>query len=50
MNVSPAMATSGKVSSRLLNSIHVFNVVWPTDCAATTLALGTRRPVRAAEA
>jgi hypothetical protein len=23
----------------LLNSIHVFNVVWPADCAATTLLL-----------
>src|ERR1700722_12706525 len=39
MNVSPAIATSGKFSSRLLNSIHVFSVVWPTECAATTLLL-----------
>src|SRR3984957_20930644 len=39
MNVSPAIATSGKFSSRLLNSIHVFSVVWPTECAATALDL-----------
>src|ERR1700728_1272733 len=37
MNVSPAIATSGKFSSRLLNSIHVFSVVWPAECAATAL-------------
>src|SRR5579863_2781113 len=37
MNVSPAIATSGKFSVRLLNSIAVFSVVWPAECAATTL-------------
>src|ERR1700733_7979414 len=37
MNVSPAIATRGKLSSRLPNSIQVFSVVWPTDCAATAL-------------
>src|ERR1700733_3621169 len=37
MNVSPAIATRGKLSSRLLNSIQVFSVVWPTECAATAL-------------
>ena len=37
MNVSPAIATSGKFSIRLLNSIAVFSVVWPAACAATTL-------------
>jgi hypothetical protein len=37
MNVSPAIATSGKFSSRLPNSIHVFSVVWPAECAATAL-------------
>ncbi len=37
MNVSPAIATSGKVSSRLPNSIQVFSVVCPTECAATAL-------------
>ena len=37
MNVSPAIATSGKFSSRLLNSIAVFSVVWPAECAATAL-------------
>src|ERR1700728_1350047 len=39
MNVSPAIATSGKFSSRLLNSIHVFSVVWPAEWAATALLL-----------
>src|SRR5580658_7265465 len=39
MNVSPAIATSGKFSSRLPNSIHVFSVVWPAECAATALDL-----------
>ena len=39
MNVSPAIATRGKFSSRLLNSIQVFSVVWPTECAATALVL-----------
>ena len=37
MNVSPAMTTSGKFSSRLPNSIAVFSVVWPAECAATAL-------------
>ena len=37
MNVSPAITTSGKFSSRLPNSIQVFSVVWPAECAATTL-------------
>src|ERR1700744_3315125 len=37
MNVSPAMATSGKFSSRLPNSIQVFSVVCPTVFAATRL-------------
>src|SRR6202035_4989336 len=37
MNVSPAIATRGKLSSRLPNSIQVFSVVWPADCAATAL-------------
>ena len=31
------MTTSGKFSSRLLNSIAVFRLVCPTLCAATTL-------------
>src|ERR1700684_4385056 len=39
MNVSPAMATSGKLSSRLPNSIHVFSVVCPAVLAATRLRL-----------
>src|ERR1700729_2425942 len=37
MNVSPAIATRGKLSSRLPNSIQVFSVVWPAECAATRL-------------
>src|SRR4030088_811300 len=37
MNVSPAIATRGKFSSRLPNSIQVFSVVWPTDCLSTAL-------------
>src|SRR5579859_2578417 len=37
MNVSPAIATRGKLSSRLPNSIQVFSVVWPVACAATAL-------------
>src|ERR1700754_1497426 len=37
MNVSPAIATRGKLSSRLPYSIQVFSVVWPADCAATAL-------------
>src|SRR6201994_110984 len=37
MNVSPAIATRGKLSSRLPNSIQVFSVVWPEACAATAL-------------
>src|SRR6185312_3298450 len=37
MNVRPAIATRGKFSSRLPNSIQVFSVVWPTECAATAL-------------
>src|ERR1700749_3617442 len=39
MKVSPAIATSGKFSSRLPNSIQVFSVVWPAECAATALLL-----------
>src|ERR1700744_6657823 len=39
MNVSPAMATSGKLSSRLPSSIHVFSVVCPAVLAATRLRL-----------
>ena len=39
MKVSPAMATSGKLSSRLPNSIHVFSVVCPAVLAATRLRL-----------
>src|SRR5512142_514401 len=38
MNVRPAIATRGKLSSRLPNSIQVFSVVWPAECAATALA------------
>ena len=37
MNASPQITTSGKFSSRLLNSIAVFRLVCPTLCAATTL-------------
>src|ERR1700760_4167149 len=37
MNVSPAMATSGKFSRRLPNSIQGFSVVWPAARAATAL-------------
>src|ERR1700744_1333641 len=37
MKVRPAMATSGKFSSRLPNSIQVFSVVCPTVFAATRL-------------
>ena len=37
MNVSAATAASGKVSSRLPNSITVFSEVCPAECAATTL-------------
>ena len=37
MNVSPAIAASGKVSSRLPNSIAMFSQVCPAECAATTL-------------
>ena len=37
MNVSVAIAASGKVSSRLPNSIAVFSEVCPAECAATTL-------------
>src|ERR1700759_3694720 len=39
MNVSPAIATSGKFSSRLPNSIQVLSVDWPPDWAATALLL-----------
>src|ERR1700753_84017 len=37
MKTSPAMATSGKFSSRLPNSIQVFSVVCPVVFAATRL-------------
>ena len=39
MNVSPAIATSGKLSSRLPNSIHELSSVWPELSAATALDL-----------
>jgi hypothetical protein len=39
MNTRPAIATSGKLSSRLPNSIDVFSRVCPGERAATRLAL-----------
>ena len=39
MNASPAIATSGKFSSRLPNSIHELSSVWPELSAATALDL-----------